>query len=156
MLLPALGLELGHLGLHRPQVLLHGREHLQHLALGPLALLLGLLLGALALEEVAVLLLKSADLLLERGRGRLHGCQLGRERRLGRLLGGPELGERRLMPGLEHGGVVTAGRGAAQAADEPSDDGAEHEAGADPDEQSEQWVHVPSVAGGADAGPVRR
>ena len=54
----ALRLELGDLRLHLGERLLDGSERLEHAALGLLARLAGLLLGAVLLDELAVLLLR--------------------------------------------------------------------------------------------------
>lgn len=77
MLLLPLRLKLGDLVLHGPKVLLHRREHLQHLAFGALTLLLRGLFGTLALQKLAVLLLKAAHLLVKRIRRRLHTSKFG-------------------------------------------------------------------------------
>ena len=81
MLLATLGLELGDLRLHAAQHFLHGSQLLQHLALGPLAFRLRQLLGALSLDELAVLLLLLRHLLTQRRRGGLQPGEFTRQLR---------------------------------------------------------------------------
>ena len=147
----ALRLELGDLRLHLGERLLDGGERLEHAALGLLARLARLLLGAVLLDDLALLLLGREDLLAERLGGGLGRGELLAEQRLRGLLARPHLGELRLVARLDEGGVVADRRARGRAACRPHGDGeaAEQAADEEADEECEE-VHVDSVAAASD------
>ena len=105
MLEVALRLELGDLRLHLGERLLDGGESLEHAALGLLARLARLLLGAVLLDQLALLLLGGEDLVAQRLCGGLRRGELLAQERLGGLFARAHLGDLRLVARLDERGI---------------------------------------------------
>ena len=148
VLAAALLLHVEHLLLHGAQRLLHRRQGLKNLPLG--RALLRLSLGTL--DGLPVLLLCHVQLLAESREAGLRGSELRTE------LGPPllfvclQLCERGRVPCLDHGGIRTC---AAQSPGKQTDGSAEHGAGGESHDESEDGVHGPSITRASDITRLR-
>ena len=173
MLQAALTLQFGDLELHGPQRLLHRRERLQHLALGPLALLARLALEAVpfvssgplgvmaahqlgALRVVTIYELGELSFLVAHPLAEGRFGRLDRREPSGQFRPHPGLvGSHRAdldgVPRLEHRGVLAGRlrRPGAPLDDEPRPERAERDADEEGDEK-EELIHVVSVSAGTD------